>query len=171
MRLTGLVFRAHHPRWAFAPDSGDGAARYGGRFNPFGMPALYTARRVETAWLEAQQGFPFKAQPMTLIAYEVDCADIEDLTDTATSARWDVDPAMLACPWEAQALRRQTPPSWTLARRMYASDIAGIIVPSFAPGAGGTDCNVVFWRWGAAPHRVTVIDGFGRLPRDGASWR
>jgi RES domain-containing protein len=35
-------------------------ARHGGRFNPLGTPALYTALRPETAWLEAQQGFAFK---------------------------------------------------------------------------------------------------------------
>jgi hypothetical protein len=27
------VYRAHNPRWSFSPHSGDGAARYGGRFN------------------------------------------------------------------------------------------------------------------------------------------
>jgi RES domain-containing protein len=34
---------------------------------------------METAWLEAQQGFAFKAQPLTICAYTVDCADIADL--------------------------------------------------------------------------------------------
>lgn len=61
MRLTGFVYRAHNPQWAFAPDFGMGAAATGGRFNPVGMPALYTSLRFETAWLEAQQAFPFKA--------------------------------------------------------------------------------------------------------------
>lgn len=73
MRLTGLVYRAHNPRWAFGPDSGQGAAQTGGRFNRPGTPTLYTSLRFETAWLEAQQAFPFKAQPMTLCAYDVDC--------------------------------------------------------------------------------------------------
>ena len=73
-RFTGLVFRAHNPRWAFTPVSGEGARRYGGRFNRPGLPALYTSLSLETAWLEAQQGFPFKAQPMTICAYRVDCA-------------------------------------------------------------------------------------------------
>jgi RES domain-containing protein len=81
LRLTGVVYRAHNPRWSFAPHSGDGAARYGGRFNPLGGLALYTSRRLETAWLEAQQGFPFKAQPLTICAYDVDCSEIADLGD------------------------------------------------------------------------------------------
>jgi RES domain-containing protein len=58
-RFHGVVFRAHNPRWAFAPTSGEGAARHGGRFNPPGTLALYTALSPKTAWTEAQQGFPF----------------------------------------------------------------------------------------------------------------
>ena len=81
MRLQGTVWRAHNPRWSFAPESGDGAALHGGRFNRIGSPALYTSLRFETAWLEAQQGFAFKVQPLTLCAYAVDCADLADLTD------------------------------------------------------------------------------------------
>jgi RES domain-containing protein len=31
--------------------------------------------------------------------------------------------------------------------------LAGIVVPSFAPGAGPADRNVVFWRWSdVVPH-------------------
>ena len=88
------------------------AASTGGRFNPLGMPALYTARRFETAWLEAQQAFPFKAQPMTLCAYAVDCADVLDLTDAVVLAAHGIDPAGLACPWKDLATRGMTPPSW-----------------------------------------------------------
>ena len=76
MRLRGQVYRAHNPRWSFAPTSGDGAARHGGRFNPIGMPALYTSATLEGAWREAQQGFPFKAQPLLICVYEVDCEDV-----------------------------------------------------------------------------------------------
>lgn len=171
MRLLGLVYRAHNPRWAFAPGSGDGAARHGGRFNPVGTAALYTSRRMETAWREAQQGFAFKAQPLTICAYAVDCEDVADLTDPATRAGIGVDPAALACPWEDQASRGLEPSSWALARRLMASGAAAIIVPSFAPGATPADRNVVFWRWSeAVPHRVTVIDDEARLPRDGTSW-
>ncbi|MGY2046569.1 RES family NAD+ phosphorylase [Methylobacterium sp. JK268] len=172
MRLVGTVYRAHHPRWAFAPASGEGAALHGGRFNPKGVAALYTARRLETAWLEAQQGFPFKAQPMTVCAYAVDCADLLDLTDPAERDGQGVAAEDLACPWEDLSLRGATPPSWVLAARLIGAGAAGIVVPSFAPGAGPDDANVVFWRWGDAhPHRVRVVDDAGRLPRDESSWR
>lgn len=127
---------------------------------------------METAWLEAQQGFPFKAQPLTVVAYAVDCADMADLTDPATLAALEIAPADLACPWEDLASRRQDPPSWRLARRLMAAGIAGIIVPSFAPGALATDRNLVFWHWSEAPpHQVRVIDDQQRLPRNDLSWR
>lgn len=172
MKLTGLVYRAHNPRWAFAPDSGQGAAATGGRFNPFGMPALYTARRFETAWLEAQQAFPFKAQPMTLCAYEVDCEDVLDLTDSATLARHGIAPAELACPWKDFSTCGIKPPSWAITGRLVAAGTAGVIVPSFAKGSGEADVNVVFWDWAPnPPHQVRVIDDDQRLPRDARSWR
>jgi RES domain-containing protein len=172
VKLTGFVYRAHNPRWAFALDSGLGAASVGGRFNPAGMAALYTALRFETAWLEAQQAFPFKAQPMTLCAYEVDCEGILDLTDTATLAAYGVAQADLACPWKDFSTRGMKPPSWSITERLVAAGIAGVIVPSFAKGAVAADINVVFWNWAPdPPHRVRVIDDDRRLPKDGSSWR
>jgi RES domain-containing protein len=171
LRLTGLVYRAHNPRWSFAPHSGDGAARYGGRFNPLGVPALYTSRRMETAWLEAQQGLPFKAQPLTMCAYEVDCSDIADLSEEHGRSAFGAAMADLICAWEDLADRRVQPPSWPFAKRLIEQGLAGIIVPSFAPGAGSADRNVVFWRWSdVVPHKVLVIDDEARLPRDGRSW-
>ena len=171
MRLTGFVYRAHNPRWAFAPGSGLGAAMTGGRFNPVGIPALYTALRFETAWLEAQQAFPFKAQPMTLCAYEVDCEDVLDLTDPTTRVAHGIAAADLACPWKDLATRGITPPSWDITARLVAAKTAGIIVPSFAKGATEANLNAVFWDWTPDPPRqVRVIDDDRRLPRDARSW-
>ncbi|MFT9073247.1 RES family NAD+ phosphorylase [Gluconobacter potus] len=100
MRFTGRVFRAHNPRWSFTPLSSDGAALHGGRFNPVGTGALYTSLRMETAWLEAQQGFPFKPQPLTICAYDVDSEPVLDLTGLSSLNDLDFSPVTLACPWE-----------------------------------------------------------------------
>ena len=172
MRFRGEVYRAHHPRWAYLPTSGEGAALHGGRFNPKGMAALYTSRRLETAWLEAQQAFPFKAQPTTICAYAVDCDDVLDLTEERERVRQGLSAADLACPWEDLASQGVTPPSWALAKRLCGAGAAGILVPSFAPGAGPFDVNAVFWRWSdSPPHQVRVIDDLKRLPQDDVSWR
>ena len=169
--FTGTVYRAHHPRWAYAPESGEGASRHGGRFNRPGMLALYTALRPETAWLEAQQGFAFKAQPMTMCSYDVDCADVVDLTSDRTIDSLGIDPGDLAYPWEDMADRGETPPTWQLADRLIAGGAAGIIVPSFAHRAGREDRNLVLWTWGKVlPHMVCVVDDHGRLPKDDRSW-
>jgi RES domain-containing protein len=49
---------------------------------------------------------------------------------------------------------------------------AGILVPSFAPGAGPDDHNLVLWRWGARrPHKIRVYDPSGRLPKNQLSWK
>jgi RES domain-containing protein len=135
------------------------------------MEALYTSRRFQTAWLEAQQGFPFKAQPMTLVAYAVDCEDVLDLRDAATLSHWNIDPRDLDCAWERLVGQGSEPPTWTMARRLHAAGQAGIIVPSYARGATGDDVNVVFWRWSKdLPHQVRIVDDFGRLPKDRSSW-
>lgn len=170
--FTGLVYRAHHPRWAYNPESGEGASRWGGRFNRPGTPALYTALRPETAWLEAQQGFAFKAQPMTLCGYEVACADVVDLTSNATIDALAIDPGDLACPWEDMADAGKTPPTWQIADRLIAGRVAGVIVPSYAHRAGPDDCNLVLWTWEKdPPHSIRVVDDYSRLPKDDRSWR
>lgn len=171
MKLKGTVWRALNPRWSFAPDSGDGAARFGGRFNRLGLPALYTSLSFETAWMEAQQGLPFKAQPMTICGYEVDCDNIADLTDPLTCLNLGVDPAELSCEWEYLVSLGTTPPTWLLADRLIAAGFAGIQVQSHAPGASRGDINVVFWTWSVdPPHQVRVIDASHRLPKNDLSW-
>ncbi|MBK5940621.1 RES family NAD+ phosphorylase [Halochromatium roseum] len=176
VRFDGLAYRAHHPRWAYLPTSGEGAERHGGRFNRKGQSALYTSLDLTTAWLEAQQGFPFKAQPMTLVAYQVHCERIADLTHLGRLASASIDPADLGCPWEDLASRGLQPATWRITDALLTADFQGALVPSFAPALNPAPTeaprrNLVLWTWAsAAPCSVQVIDDFGRLPKDAASW-
>lgn len=172
MRFERTCYRAHDPRWAFKPLSGDGAAIRGARFNPKGMPALYLALDVITAVKEANQGLAHKVDPCVLCSYDVDCEDIADLRTTETRDEQSVRFDDIACPWFALLTEAKEPPSWEIARRLYGEGKAGILVPSFPPGAAADDHNLVLWRWGESPpHQVRVFDPGGRLPKDQLSRR
>lgn len=157
--------------WSFDPTSGEGAAIHGGRFNPRGVPALYLGTSLEVAFAEATQGFAYKFKPLTMCAYEVDCADIADLTTDAARTAAGVTLADMACPWALDIAENRRPASWTVYDRLHAA-AAGIRVPSFAVGASETMSNLVLWDWsGAPPHKVAVFDPDHRLPRNAASWQ
>ncbi|NOT68528.1 MAG: RES domain-containing protein [Methylophilaceae bacterium] len=166
-----MAYRAHHPMWSFDPLSGEGAKKHGGRFNRPGCAALYLSLDPTTAWMEAQQGFPFKPQPMTLVAYEIDCTKIADLNDEALLKRLGFSSQDLACAWEAMAAKKQEPATWQLVNQLRSLDVAGILVRSFASACNANNQNLVLWDWSdSAPNAVRLIDDFDRLPRTMASW-
>ncbi len=76
MRYQGKLYRALNPIYAREPLSGRGAELYGGRFNPKGVPALYTSLAIMTALKEANQ--LGSLQPTTLVSYD---AEIERVFD------------------------------------------------------------------------------------------
>ena len=164
MRYRGLLYRARNPQWSWAPLSGEGARRYGGRFNRRGIPALYTSLAPLTAVREAQPlGRPM--QPLTLCAYEVDAEPVFDALSEELRRSLDVSEFDLACPtWEADMLAGAIPRSQALAGRLTAAGYAGMRVQSFAAGTGADDLNLVMWRWALRrPARVVLVDDEGRL--------
>ncbi len=158
--------------WAFDPLSGKGAERYGGRFNCPETSALYTSLDLTTAWMEAQQGFPFKAQPMTVVAYEVDYTHIVDLNNPNTLRLLDFTSTELACAWESLASLKQEPPTWRLASQLQSLGVSGIKCRSFAPGCAEQNQNLVLWQCSNTPRNsIRVIDDFKRLPKSKESWK
>lgn len=135
------------------------------------MPALYLALTIETAIKELTLGLGYRIDPCVLCCYEVDCADVADLRTDAGRAEYGVAPAELSGAWKSEIFERPEPASWRLARRLIARGIAGILGPSFAPGATHRDANLVLWDWSDRPPRqVKVFDPSGRLPRNQLSW-
>ncbi len=172
MRFQGTCYRAHDPRWAFKPISGDGAAIRGARFNPKGTPALYLALDPVTAIKEASQGFAHKIEPCVLCSYDVDCDHIVDLRTAEHRAEQHVPFEDMACAWFTVLADGKEPPTWQIARRLLSDGCAGILVPSFAPGATEADHNLVLWTWSEGPpHQVAVFDPSGKLPKDQLSWK
>ena len=164
MRFRGLVYRAHNPQWSWAPLSGEGARRHGGRFNRRGIPALYASLAPLTAIREAQP-LGRSMQPLTLCAYEVDAESVFDAQSEECRRALEVSEFDLACPaWEAEMLARAIPASQTLADRLLAAGHVGMRVRSFAAGTGTDDLNLVMWRWGPdPPARVVLVDDEDRL--------
>lgn len=165
IRYEGKLYRALNPLYAREPLSGRGAALYGGRFNPKGMPALYASLAVLTALREANQ--VGNLQPTTLVAYEAAIEAVFDGRDAAALAAEGLDAEALADPaWRERMRSRGEAPTQSFARRLAASGHHGLLVRSFARGAGPDDLNLVLWHWApAAPARLTLIDDEGRLSR------
>ena len=171
MRWQGVAYRAHDPRWAWAPTSGDGAAAKGGRFNPAGVSALYLALSVEGMFLEMGHGFGHRFDPLTICSYAVDADDLVDLRSEAGRSAEGIDLAAMGCAWAYERANGRKPPSWSIAETLIANGVAGILTPSFANRARPSMANLVLWRWGQTlPHMVQVHDPEGRLPTDQSSW-
>ena len=166
MRLRGIVYRAHNPRWSWPPVSGEGARLHGGRFNRIGVAALYTSLSPVTALREAGTlGHPL--QPLLLCAYEIDAEPVFDSLDSRARDIHAVTDADLGCPgWEWDMHGGSVPASQALADRLITAGYVGMRVRSFAPGSDAEDLNLVLWHWGdRMPSRVVLIDDEGRLAR------
>lgn len=165
MRYQGKLYRALNPVYAREPLSGRGAELYGGRFNPKGMPALYTSLSILTALREANQ--VGNLQPTTLVSYEADIAQVLDCRDAGALGAEGLDAAALADPaWRDRMRASGSAPTQDLAQRLSAAGYHGLLVKSFAPAAMDDDLNLVLWTWGdALPSRLVLIDDEKRLSR------
>ena len=166
MRFSGIVYRCHNPEWAWTPLSGEGARLHGGRFNRRGVATFYGSLAPLTAIRETQP-LGGALQPLTLCSYEVDAEPVFNTTDPLNLTAAGVSQAELACPaWEAEMLAGLVPASQRLGERLLEAGYVGMLVRSFAAGAGAGDLNLVLWRWGDAyPARLTLVDDEARLAR------
>ncbi len=74
--FSGPLYRAFNPRWTAQPLSGEWAARFGGRFNRKGRPALYTVLEPGTALREVSR--TKRMQPTLFVSYEASLVDVVD---------------------------------------------------------------------------------------------
>ncbi len=153
--FSGPLYRAFNPRWTAQPLSGEWAARFGGRFNRKGRPALYTVLEPGTALREVSR--TKRMQPTLFVSYE---ASLVDVVDAAASG---LDDAVLgADDWQRRMDAEGMAPSQLLADELAAQGAQGLLVRSYAPEASPADLNLVLWRWSSDTLRV--VDDEGRLP-------
>lgn len=159
----GLLYRALNPVYARNPLSGEGARRYGGRFNARGTPALYLSLSPTAALREANQVGTL--QPTTVVAYHANLAPLLDSRDGAALAAWDTTPADLADPdWRGRMLAGGPVPTQDFAERLLAAAHVGLIAPSYARGVTEADRNIVLWQWNTGENdMLAVVDDEGRL--------
>lgn len=161
-----ILWRAYVPKWSYEPLSGEGAARFGGRWNPKGVPTIYAARELSTAWAEYNQGF---AQHPALIAQlELKGARLADLIVSPTLAELGLDEAIHRTDWRAELDVGAIPATHRVYDRLRALGFDGMIYPSFMSKGGSC---VALWCWnGDNQPTLRVIDPEGRLPVSARSW-
>lgn len=163
-RYRGPLYRALNPVHAREPLSGRGAELHGGRFNPKGTPALYTALHPATALREANQAGHL--QPTVLVSYSADLGPVFDTRDTRAMDMRGVTARALADPgWRVAMLEGRAVPTQDFARALVADGFAGLLTRSYAKGASKADLNIVLWRWTGAGCALSVIDDENRLGR------
>lgn len=162
-----ILWRAYVPRWSHLPLSGEGAARFGGRWNPVGVPTIYAARELSTAWAEYNQGFV--QHPALIAQLELTGARLVDTTDPSILREWGLDEDIHKTEWRSELDNGAVAATYAAYHRLVGAEVDGVIYPSFM-SPGGT-C-VALWRWNQSDGPVLrVVDPHGRLPTTSASWR
>lgn len=170
MILTSFVstaYRVHDPKWSFAPVSGAGAARYGGRANRPGVNALYLSVELETAIAEYKR-LDALMPPALIVGYDVKVEPVVDFRGGYTGA-WDLIWQDFNCDWRRMVFNDKVePPSWAIGDMVLAAGAKGILFDSVI--ADGTNL-VLYNDTLEATDVVRVYDPNHALPRDQSSWR
>ncbi len=168
MRYQGIAYRAHDARWAWNATPGEGARRYGGRFNARGVKALYLSLSPLTALLE--NGPLGRLQPTVVLAvYQVDVEHLFDALDPGKCEAEDVTESELNCPsWEEEMRKKRLSDSQSLANRLIAAGYAGMRVRSYVPNVTSDHVNLVLWDWGDQDSgQLVLLDDQLHLPKLG----
>ena len=160
------LYRAHKPQWSFAPKSGEGAKKHGGRWNLPGTPALYLSFNPMPAIAETMKGHDFR--PVTLVQYLVSGGKIADFRDADFRKQERLRDDLAKTPWLGKAFKGISAPSQNAAVTLIEAGWHGMIYPA----AESEGLNLVLWRWddGEGPD-VEVLDTDGDLPKNQNSWR
>lgn len=162
-RYAGKLYRAIPAKYANEPLSGEGARQYGGRFNPKGIPALYTALSRITAQQEANQRAGL--QPVTVVSFKADIGPVFDACDADALGRYDMDFDKLASAWDDDMFDVKPVPTQAFAQQLIADGYAGMLVRSFTKNTTEADLNLVLWKWTGEGCSLEVVDDGDGLER------
>lgn len=165
--LEAVGYRVHDPKWAFAPASGAGAGKHGGRANRPGVNSLYLSLELETALAEYKQTDAL-LQPALMVAYQLRVESVVDFR-MGFSSQWDSLWQDFFCDWRRMHFYEGIePPSWVLGDMVIAAGAKGILFKSVI--TNGT--NVVLYNDAlTGVDAITVHDPHHALPKNQSSWQ
>jgi RES domain-containing protein len=163
-----LFYRALTPRWAYAPESGAGAALNGGRFNRPGIHARYLADSAEGA-LREYKGESELLPPATVATYRVSADRVVDFTDGYVAGLWSPIWEDAYCNWQQIALLTEADPAgWVIGDLVIAAGAAGLLYRSVRHP--DTTC-LVLYPAGSGAFSAPVYDPSDALPKNQDSWQ
>jgi RES domain-containing protein len=161
-----ILWRAYVPRWSYQPLSGEGTACFGGRWNPVGVPTIYAARELSTAWAEYNQGFV--QHPALIAQLELTGARLADLTASSVLEGLALEESIHETEWREFMDTGRVPATHAATDRLRGLGFDGVIYPSFMSPGGSC---VALWHWNQPGQPVLkVVDLGGRLPTSPSSW-
>lgn len=164
--LDAIAYRVHDPKWAYAPISGAGAGKHGGRANRPGVNAIYLSLELETALAEYRQTDAL-LQPALMVSYEISVGPVVDFRGGFASG-WDPLWQDFYCDWRRMVFNEGIePPSWVIGDQVLAAGAKGIVFRSVLTGGA----NLVLYNDAlAAGDRLAAHDPRHALPRNQDSW-
>lgn len=139
--FEGVTFRSCSPRYAKEPDvlRGEGSRRFGGRWNPIGLAALYMSLTPEVAMAETlahhrYYGLPVEtAMPRVFVAIEVGLRSVVDLRSPMVLRRLGLVTRELShVDWRREMRMGRVPRTHAVGVAVHAAGCEGVVVPSAA---------------------------------------
>jgi RES domain-containing protein len=167
--VEGRGYRSTAPKYANPKEllSGEGSRRFGGRWNPIGLSAVYLSDSPETALAESlayrrRYGLPIAgAFPQTLVSVLYRVKRTIDLQDGRIRRRLRLSAArMIEIDWRPLTDDRADVPTQQIAVAAVQEGFAAMFVPSAARRGGA---NLVVFPANFARDDLLRIDGVERL--------
>lgn len=143
--FRGEIYRSASPKYATSRDlvTGEGAKRFGGRWNPAGVAAVYGSLTPQTALEETlaharYYGLPINtSMPRTFVAIHVELSRVLDLTSGGNRQSLRVSEwRMLECDWRAECDAGREPITQQIGRLAAETGLEAILVRSSADDSG-----------------------------------
>ena len=118
------VYRLIRAQWADQALGGEGARRYGSRWNPKGVPMVYTASTLSLAALEPLVHFAIDTAPLDYVALTIRVPDggFEHVAADALPLDWDATQAPTAC--------QELGARWANATQSLGLAVPSAVIPS-----------------------------------------